>query len=100
MISLNKEKNYNRLSTASDLDAKGRLYLGKELQNQYLTARETDILKCLLKGYSAKEAGLELGISYRTVESYINMLKLKLGYNKKSELIGLSIKLGLFNLLN
>jgi len=62
--------------------------------------REIDILKCLLKGYSAKETGLELGISYRTVESYINALKLKLSCTKKSELIGFCIKLGLFRLLS
>ena len=82
-----------------DFDAKGRLKLGKQLANQYLTKRELDILKCLIQGYSAKETGLKLGISYRTVESYINSLKLKLRCNKKRELISLAIKLGLFTLL-
>ena len=82
-----------------EFDVKGRLQLGKQFQNQYITAREVDILKCLLKGYSAKETGAELSISYRTVESYINALKLKLRCNKKSELIGFGIKLGLFRLL-
>lgn len=81
-------------------DDKGRINLGKHLQNQHLTPREIDILKCLLQGFSAKETGLELKISYRTVESYIISLKLKLHCHRKSELIGFSIKLGLFNLLN
>ncbi len=81
-------------------DHKGGINLGKQLENQHLTSREVDILKCLLRGYSAKEAGLELQISFRTVESYIISLKLKLRCNKKSELIGFSIKLGLFSLLD
>jgi len=83
-----------------DIDSRGRLSLGKQLDNQYLTSREIDILKCLLQGYSAKETGVELEISYRTVESYINSLKLKLRCNKKSDLIRFSFKLGLFSLLD
>jgi len=93
------EKN-NESQPYLDVDAKGGLHLGKQLGNQHLTAREIDILKCLLKGYSAKEAGLELKISYRTVESYINTLKLKLGCTRKSELIGFCIKLELFRFLS
>ncbi len=87
-------------SYSLNVDSRGRLNLGKQLENQYLTQREIDILKCLLQGYSAKETGLDLGISYRTVESYLNSLKLKLRCNKKSELVGFCIKLGLFRLLN
>ncbi len=78
-----------------EFDSKGRLNLGKQLENQYLTKRELDIIKFLIYGYSAKETGLALGISYRTVESYINSLKLKMRCNKKRELISLAIKLGL-----
>jgi len=94
------EKGQKNQPYVLNFDSKGRLDLGKHLQNQYLTAREVDILKCLLKGYSAKETGLELEISYRTVESYINTLKLKLDCTKKSELIGFCLKLGLFKLFS
>lgn len=92
----NKNRN---VSYNLDFDLKGKLALGKQLNNQHLTQREIDILKCLLRGYSAKEASSELKISCRTVESYINTLKLKLHCNKKSEIISLCIKLGLFKLL-
>lgn len=100
-MSLNSdEKNTKALQTQLDFDSKGRLNLGKQLDHEYLTSREIDIIKCLLQGFSAKEAGLKLGISYRTVESYISILKLKLRCNKKSQLIGFCVKLGLFKLLN
>jgi len=97
---LHTENNSQKSSCVLNFDSKGRLDLGKHLQNQYLTAREVDILKCLLKGCSAKETGLELGISYRTVESYMSSLKLKLCCTKKSELIGFCLKLGLFKLFS
>lgn len=82
-----------------EFDARGRLNLGKELENQYLTPREVDILKCLLRGLCAKETGQELGISYRTVESYLEAIKLKLRCGKKSKLIEFCIKFGLFKLV-
>lgn len=97
-FSYNETDDTNNLC-ALEFDSKGRLRLGKQLENQHLTQREIDILKCLLQGYSAKETGLALEISYRTVESYISSLKLKLRCNKKSELIRFSIQLGLFRLL-
>lgn len=85
--------------TNLDFDDKGRIQLGKELANQHLTQREIDIIKFLLQGYSAKEIGLALNISYRTVETHIYYLKLKLRCTKKSELIRIFLKLGLFQLL-
>ncbi|MBS0359010.1 MAG: helix-turn-helix transcriptional regulator, partial [Proteobacteria bacterium] len=61
-----------------------------------LTKREIDVIKCILQGYSAKKVGLSLGISFRTVESYINMIKLKLKCSRKSELIELCMRSGLY----
>ena len=49
MSLLSNEKNTNNSSQVLNFDAKGRLKLGKSLRNEYLTAREVDILKCLLK---------------------------------------------------
>lgn len=100
MSSLYEESSDYTRHCSLDFDSRGRLNLGKQFESQHLTSREIDILKCLLQGCTAKEIGLELEISYRTVESYINALKLKLRCNKKSELIGFCIKLGLFRLLN
>lgn len=66
-----------------DLDTKEKINLEHHLNSKHLTLRELDVLKCLLKRYSAKEIGLELKISHRTVESYINILKIKLHCNSK-----------------
>jgi LuxR family transcriptional regulator, quorum-sensing system regulator SolR len=49
--------------------------------------REMQCLESLTKGKSAKQIAIELNISYRTVESYLESLKSKLGCNYRSELI-------------
>jgi DNA-binding CsgD family transcriptional regulator len=81
------------------VDSKGRLALGQEFGNEYLTKREVEIIKYILQGYSAKSIALQLDISYRTVESYINILKLKCRCNRKNDLIIFCIKLGIFKIL-
>lgn len=55
--------------------------------NIYLTRRENDLLDCLALGMTSKDIAQELGISYRTVECYLQSLKSKLGCNRKSEVI-------------
>lgn len=82
------------------LDEKNRLDLGPNFNNQRLTQREVDVLKQVILGYSAKKIALHLQISFRTVETYIEILKLKLGCCKKAEIIEKSIKLGLIDLFN
>lgn len=54
---------------------------------QPITLREAQCLFYLLKGKSARETGLKLFISQRTVEFHLNVLKEKLNCRKKSELI-------------
>jgi LuxR family quorum-sensing system transcriptional regulator SolR len=49
--------------------------------------REMDCIKYLLLGNAAREIGEKLFISVRTVETYIENIKNKLGCNKKSEVI-------------
>lgn len=65
MSLLTVSQDEKKQSLSLEFDSKGRLSLGKQLANQYLTPREINVLKCLLLGLSAKETGLELGISYR-----------------------------------
>lgn len=60
-----------------------------------LTPREQQIAEYLLAGKTAKESAQILGLSARTIESYVNTLKNKLGCQKRSELI-----LKLFQLLS
>lgn len=52
-----------------------------------LTAREQDCLDYTVKGFTAKEIGKKLLISPRTVEEYINQLKLKFGVSTKQQMI-------------
>jgi DNA-binding CsgD family transcriptional regulator len=54
-----------------------------------LTPREKECLILCLKGKTAKESGKVLQISFRTVEEYINNLKVKLGCRHKRELYAL-----------
>ena len=59
---------------------------GKPNQNS-ISSREFDCLELLAQGNSAKEIGLLLNISFRTVEMHIERLKNKLGCFFKNELI-------------
>ena len=52
-----------------------------------LTAREYDVIKYLLKGYSASQIADELFLSTRTVEHYLERIKDKLGCISKTDLI-------------
>lgn len=54
-----------------------------------LPLRERQCLQYIAQGYTAKMIARELGLSYRTVESYIDNLKSRLGANSKMELIQL-----------
>lgn len=76
-------------------DKKGRLTLKLDSGIEYFTKREMEILQYVLQGYSAKRIGQLLGISFRTVESYINTLKIKFRCNRKNDLISLCIRLGI-----
>lgn len=60
---------------------------GLEINNQYLSKRESECLRLTVRGKSAKQIAAELEISRRTVEEYLNNIKLKFGVFSKSELI-------------
>lgn len=53
----------------------------------FLTNREIQTAKLMLQGKTARESACLLGLSLRTVESYIDNIKNKFGCNRKSELI-------------
>lgn len=57
------------------------------LGNVILTPRETECLEYTVKGYTAKQIAKELSISPRTVEEYLNQLKLKFAVSSKQLLI-------------
>jgi DNA-binding CsgD family transcriptional regulator len=62
-----------------------------KINNAYLSKREIECLKLTIKGYTAKRIGQELTISYRTVEDYLNNIKMKTGTSSKAELIELTV---------
>lgn len=77
-----------------------RYYLGDDvLDNAYLTIREIEVFKCLLLGYNAKQIGIKLGISAKTVEGYILNIKFKLQARNKGEIIATAIQFGLTHIL-
>lgn len=63
-----------------------------------LTARESECLFYLLRGKTAKKIATILGISHRTVETYVDYLKIKFQALNKSELIEKAIEKGYFNI--
>ena len=51
-----------------------------------MTAREKDVALLLINNKTSKEIALSLELSYRTVEQYINQLKVKIKAVDKKEL--------------
>lgn len=54
-----------------------RLYLGEEFNNAYLTRREIDIVRLLMKGRKSVDISGELSLSDRTLEVHISHIKEK-----------------------
>jgi len=61
------------------------------------TQRELECLNYLVKGASAYDAALKLGLSKRTVEFYIRNIKEKIGINKMTEVVAKVISEGIVN---
>ncbi len=61
--------------------------LGQEINNVYLSSRELDITRLLVRGKTAKEIAIILERSKRTVEHHIENIKVKMATKSKSELI-------------
>lgn len=64
-----------------------------------LTEREGHCLFYLVRGKTAKEISEKLYISRRTVEQYIDSIKVKFNCKKKSDLIEKAIQIGFVNIL-
>ncbi len=63
-----------------------------------LTSKELEILKLMARGTSNKEIAVKLGLSLRSVKSYIVNLFLKLDVNSRTEAIAISLRAGILNL--
>lgn len=73
-----------------------RLYID---DNSYLTAKEIECLQWCIRGKTAAEIGLLLGITKRTVESHLDKIKLKLNCYKQTDLIRRTIEIGIYDIL-
>jgi len=79
---------------------KKRYYFDDEgLGNTYLSAREITVFKHILLGYTARQIGEKINISPKTVESYIETIRLKLQAKNKGEIIATAIQFGLTHIL-
>ncbi len=53
----------------------------------HFSKREMDVVRLLIKGKTAKEMGRMLGLSYRTIQHYLDNIKCKMKVSSKSDLI-------------
>jgi len=60
-----------------------------------LTDRETDVLRLVAKGLTARQIGERLVVSHRTVESHVQNTLRKLQLNNRSQLVRYAIEKGL-----
>lgn len=72
--------------------ASGKPYV----MNQSITRRELDCINLLLRNRTSREIANTLNLSIRTVEGYMDNLKLKLNVSHKQELSDLFIQNGLY----
>lgn len=52
-----------------------------------LTTRQTDVLNCLLKGWSTKKIGLYLFVTERTVQTHLREIYSKLNVKSRTEAV-------------
>lgn len=69
------------------------------IDSKKLSQRELECLFFLIRGKTTKSIAKYLNLSPRTVESYIEQIKFKLGCVKKEELIEMAIYKGYMNIL-
>ncbi len=69
-------------------------YIGKQSGGVILPKRQEEVLFYLIRGKSAKSIAKLMGISFRTVEYYITILKNKFNCRTKNELIESAINKG------
>jgi DNA-binding NarL/FixJ family response regulator len=59
-----------------------------------LSDREADVLRLIARGYTNKEAGIELGISVKTVETYRSRSMEKLGLRSRIDIVRVATERG------
>ncbi len=86
-----QENTYSQIiATFKEGLEKGKYLIESPKGQFFLTKREVDCLYYRSQGSSAKEIAREMDISHRTVESFINNIKIKSRMTNLSEIIKLS----------
>lgn len=83
-IGCNEKPDSNRLISKEKM-----LFHAKTHEPVELTDQQALCLRYLVKGFTSKEIGQQLEISYRTVEVHLSTLKEKLGCSSSKELVAL-----------
>lgn len=73
--------------------------VGEYKKEYQFTQRETECLFLLLRGKTAKDIGVFLEISKRTVEQYIENIKNKMGVSTRSSVIATALESGLLDII-
>ena len=68
---------------------------GREAGPNVLSARELAAVELYASGLSASETGKEMGLSPKTVESYLARAKAKLGLHTRREIVRFALEAGL-----
>ena len=76
----------SRIFSLPDISVKS-LLSGREINGKYFSAREVDVMQCIICRKTMREIGQLLEVPSRTVELYFNNIKAKLGVNTRAELI-------------
>ncbi len=63
----------------------------------HLTVREVEVLRMVGAGLSSKHIGYRLGIAPKTVDTYVEHIRMKLGAANRSHMIALAIGGGLLD---
>ncbi|MFI5406378.1 MAG: LuxR C-terminal-related transcriptional regulator [Nitrososphaerales archaeon] len=71
--------------------------IGMNPNEKQLSERETECVFYLLRGMTSKQIGNAIGLSRRTVEAYIENIKIKLNCNKRSEIVEYGLRSGYLN---
>lgn len=81
--SLSTVTNLGLLNTIENVSS----HIGTEIDENYLSKRQLNCAKLLLTGMTTREIAVFLNLSPRTIESYIENIKIKLHCQNKTELI-------------
>jgi len=72
-----------------------RFYINNGNENVYLSKRETECVRSCAAGKTAKEISIMLGITKKTVDTYMENIKFKLNCTKQSQVLNIVMKNGI-----